>query len=106
MRSTLKHQLFGDTSAVLWGTGVVRGDSSDQSSSTAQSVAERHGHRRELRNRQGLAHRGEHMSSRAKLIKAVLQSAATWGTRLALLALFTLLAVELSLADGKSHKLS
>ncbi len=35
-----------------------------------------------------------------------LSTAGTWAARLALLALFTLLAVELSLADGKSHKLS
>ncbi len=37
---------------------------------------------------------------------SVLETTTTWGARLALLALVTLLAAALSLADGKKHKLS
>src|SRR3989475_6057250 len=44
---------------------------------------------------------------RAKmLVNAQMPGPAMWGTRLALLALFVLLAPSLSLADGKKHKVS
>src|SRR2546427_12967548 len=44
---------------------------------------------------------------RAKmLVNAQMPGPAMWGTRLALLALITLLAAGLSLADGKKHKVS